>query len=92
MEQGGGPADPADAAAAFEALRREVALLNVAVAGLAAERRPAPDYSETLGEIAKGVSVAVALRPYLGVRGDLEDSLCDLRHAGDWQETDLFSL
>ncbi|MBO9708276.1 MAG: hypothetical protein J7521_08690 [Caulobacter sp.] len=34
-------------------------MLNVAVAGLAAERAPAPDYSETLGEIAKGVSVAV---------------------------------
>lgn len=52
-------AESADAAAAFEALRREVALLNVAVAGLAAERARAPDYSETLGEIAKGVSVAV---------------------------------
>lgn len=50
---------PADATAAFEALRREVALLNVAIAGLAAERMSAPDYSETLGEIAKGVSVAV---------------------------------
>ncbi len=50
---------PADAAAAFEALQREVALLNVAIAGLAAERMSAPDYSETLGEIAKGVSVAV---------------------------------
>lgn len=59
MEQDGGAAEPADAAAAFEALRREVALLTVAVAGLAAERAPAPDYSETLGEIAKGVSVAV---------------------------------
>lgn len=59
MEQDVGPAEPADAAAAFELLRREVALLNVAVAGLAAERAPAPDYSETLGEIAKGVSVAV---------------------------------
>ena len=59
MEQDVAPAEPADAVAAFEALRREVALLNVAVAGLAAERRPAPDYSETLGEIAKGVSVAV---------------------------------
>jgi hypothetical protein len=52
-----GPVDPA--AVAFEALRREVALLKVAVAGLAAERAPAPDYSETLGEIAKGVSVAI---------------------------------
>lgn len=38
MEQDVGPVEPADAAAAFEALRREVALLSVAVAGLAAER------------------------------------------------------
>lgn len=52
------PGDPA--AVAFEALRREVALLNVALAGLAAERRSAPDYSETLGEIAQGVGVTVA--------------------------------
>lgn len=59
MEQDVGPAESPDAAAAFEALRREVALLNVAVAGLAAERTPAPDYSETLGEIAQGVRVAV---------------------------------
>jgi len=59
MEQDGAPAETVDAAAAFEALRREVALLTVAVAGLAAERAPAPDYSETLGEIAKGMSVAV---------------------------------
>lgn len=58
MEQNGAD-EPADAATAFEALRREVALLNVAVAGLAAERAPAPDYSETLGYITKGVSVAV---------------------------------
>jgi len=52
------PVDPA--AVAFEALRREVALLNVALSGLAAERASAPDYSETLGEIAQGVRVAVA--------------------------------
>ena len=51
------PADPA--AVAFDALRREVALLNVALGGLAADRAPAPDYSETLGEIAQGVRVAV---------------------------------
>ena len=51
------PVDPA--AVAFEALRREVALMNVALAGLAAERASAPDYSETLGEIAQGVRVAV---------------------------------
>jgi hypothetical protein len=59
MEQDVGPAESTDAAAAFEALRREVALLNVAVVGLAAERASAPDYSETLGEIAQGVSVAI---------------------------------
>ncbi|PIB91602.1 DUF6118 family protein [Caulobacter sp. FWC2] len=51
------PVDPA--AVAFEALRREVALLNVALTGLAAERASAPDYSETLEEIAQGVRVAV---------------------------------
>lgn len=51
------PVDPA--AVAFEALRREVALLNVALAGLAAERASVPDYSETLGEIAQGVKIAV---------------------------------
>ena len=51
------PVDPA--AVAFEALRREGALLNVALAGLAAERASVPDYSETLGEIAKSVSIAV---------------------------------
>jgi hypothetical protein len=59
MEQDVRTEEPADAAAAFEALRREVALLNVAVARLAAERASAPDYSETLSEIAEGVSVAV---------------------------------
>ena len=60
MDQNIGSEAPVDpAAAAFEALRREVALLNVAVGGLAAERTAVPDYSETLGEIAKGVSVAV---------------------------------
>ncbi len=60
MEQEiGSEAQGDPAAAAFEALRREVALLNVAVAGLAAERVSAPDYSETLGELSKGVTVAV---------------------------------
>ena len=60
MEQDIGSEAPVDpAAVAFEALRREVALLNAALAGLAAERASAPDYSETLGEIAQGVRVAV---------------------------------
>jgi Family of unknown function (DUF6118) len=49
------PADPA--ARAFEALRREVALLHAAVAGLAAERAAVPDYSETLGEIANELAI-----------------------------------
>jgi hypothetical protein len=60
MDQGIGSETPGDPAAmAFDALRREVALLNVALAGFAAERASAPDYSETLGEIAQGVRVAV---------------------------------
>lgn len=60
MDQDTGSEAPVDpAAVAFDALRREVALLNVAIAGLAAERTPAPDYSETLGEIAQGVRIAV---------------------------------
>lgn len=58
--ESGSEAQGDPAAAAFEALRREVALLSVAVAGLAAERAAAPDYSETLGEISKGVSVVGA--------------------------------
>jgi hypothetical protein len=49
--------DPA--AMAFDALRREVALLNVALSGFAAERASAPDYSEALGDIAQGVRVAL---------------------------------
>src|SRR3990167_1289340 len=59
MEQDVARDEPADAAAAFEALRREGALLNVALAGLAARRASTPDYSETLGEISKGVSIAI---------------------------------
>jgi len=60
MDQDIGSETPDDpAAVAFETLRREVALLNAAIAGLAAERAPAPDYSETLAEISRGVGVAV---------------------------------
>lgn len=51
---------PADdpAAAAFEALREEVALARRAVAGLAAERATIPDYSETLGKILQACAAA----------------------------------
>lgn len=48
--------DPA--AAAFEALREEVALVRRAVAGLAAERATIPDYSETLGQILQATTVS----------------------------------
>jgi hypothetical protein len=48
--------DPA--AAAFEALREEVALARRAVAGLAAERATIPDYSETLGQILQACTAA----------------------------------
>lgn len=43
-------ADPA--AWAFTRLAEKVDLLEAAIAGLAAKREAAPDYSETLGEIA----------------------------------------
>lgn len=60
MDQDIGSETPADpAAAAFDALRREVALLNVALAGLAAERARGPDYSETLAEISQGLSIVI---------------------------------
>ncbi|HTU12648.1 MAG TPA: hypothetical protein VMG08_17295 [Allosphingosinicella sp.] len=43
--------DPLDPARAFDQLRREVSLCTRAVQGLAAERRDAPDYSQTLRAI-----------------------------------------
>lgn len=51
---------PADdpAAAAFEELRREVAMVHRAVAGLAVERATIPDYSETLGQILQACAAA----------------------------------
>ena len=65
--------DPA--AKAFEALREEVALMRRAMAGLAAERASIeiPDYSATLGVIAKGIAdvadttARLASRPALGL-------------------------
>lgn len=59
-QENGIPAPDDPAAAAFEALRREVTLLHAAVSGLTADRAAAPDYSETLGEIAQGIGLAVA--------------------------------
>lgn len=48
--------DPA--AAAFEELRKEVAIVHRVMAGLAAERTSIPDYSETLGQILQACTVA----------------------------------
>jgi hypothetical protein len=48
--------DPA--ATAFEELRREVAMVHRAMAGLAAERATIPDYSETLGQILQACGAA----------------------------------
>jgi|GEM_PF-595037 len=48
--------DPA--AAAFEELRREVAMVHRAMGGLAAERTTIPDYSETLGQILQASAAA----------------------------------
>lgn len=45
-------ADPDPATQAFTALGQKIDLLEAAVAGLVAKRDAAPDYSETLGEIA----------------------------------------
>lgn len=44
-----------DSAQAFEAVRRELSLLHSAVAGLAAEREKIPDYSPTLGQMARAL-------------------------------------
>jgi hypothetical protein len=54
------PDDPATVA--FEALRKEVALVSSAVAGLAAERaaNASPDYSETLAKIVRACVATAA--------------------------------
>lgn len=44
--------EPDPAAIAFARLAEKIDLLEAAIAGLAAKREAAPDYSETLGEIA----------------------------------------
>ncbi|QUD87517.1 DUF6118 family protein [Phenylobacterium montanum] len=66
MEQQSDLEEPVDSAAlAFEGLRREVALLNVAIGGLAAERASSPDYSQSLAEIVQQVSrIAGGMRKF----------------------------
>jgi hypothetical protein len=67
-------ADPA--AHAFARLAEKVDLLEVAIAGLAAKREAAPDYSETLGEIATRLNAmrdairTLAGRPAMQIKPD----------------------
>ena len=54
--EGAAPVD--EAAAAFEDLRQEIALMRRALAGLSAERASieVPDYSQTLGQMGKALN------------------------------------
>ena len=54
--EGAAPAD--EAAAAFEDLRQEIALMRRALAGLSAEHASieVPDYSQTLGQMSKALN------------------------------------
>jgi hypothetical protein len=61
----------ATAAEAFEALRREVALMRLGVEALAAERRVQPDYTETLGQLAADMATSSAAMGRLAERGAL---------------------
>jgi hypothetical protein len=55
--EGSAPVD--EAAAAFEELRQEIALMRRAVAGLSAEHASieVPDYSQTLGQMGKALNL-----------------------------------
>lgn len=59
------------AAEAFEALRREVALMRLGVEALAAERRAQPDYTETLGQLAADMASSSSAMGRLAERGAL---------------------
>jgi len=65
---------------AFEALRKEVALVSSAVAGLAAERaaNASPDYSETLAKIVRACAATTANLKMLADKPALQ------RTAQDW--------
>ena len=61
----------ATAAEAFEALRREVALMRLGVEALAGERHVQPDYTETLGQLAADMATSSAAMGHLAERGAL---------------------
>ncbi len=74
------PAD--EAAAAFENLRQEIALMRRAVAGLSAEHAPieVPDYSQTLGQMGK------ALNAILKTNRELAEAPALRMTAQNWAE------
>jgi len=78
--EGVGPVD--EAAAAFEALRQEIALMRRAVAGLSAEHASleVPDYSQTLGQMGK------ALNAILRTNKDLAEAPALRMTAQNWAE------
>jgi hypothetical protein len=75
--QGQVPNDPATVA--FEALRKEVALVSRAMAGLAAERaaNASPDYSETLAKIVRECAATAANLKMLAAMPALQRTVQD---------------
>src|ERR1700693_1667016 len=71
------PDDPATTA--FEALRKEVALVSRAMAGLAAERaaNASPDYSETLAKIVRACAATAANLKVLAAMPALQRTVQD---------------
>jgi hypothetical protein len=67
---------------AFEALRKEVALVSSAVAGLAAERaaNASPDYSETLAKIVRACTATAANLKLLADKPALQRTTQDWAH------------
>jgi hypothetical protein len=78
--EGAAPVD--EAAAAFEELRQEIALMRRAVAGLSAEHASieVPDYSQTLGRM------AAALNAILKTNKDLAEAPALRMNAQNWAE------
>jgi hypothetical protein len=76
------PAPVDEAAAAFEELRQEIALMRRAVAGLSAEHASIefPDYSQTLGKM------AAALNAILQTNKELSQSPALQMNAQNWAE------
>ncbi|WKL57389.1 DUF6118 family protein [Asticcacaulis sp. ZE23SCel15] len=61
-------AEPKSAAEAFEELRREVAFMRKVIERMADDQRAAPDYSETLGRMADGLTTASKSLSWLSKR------------------------